>query len=80
MTDRMIVQYEDFWADPSAVSLSWLGLLYGVLSLSHHFSSGPDHGGSQPQPKYLERLVQCLVAADYVRGGSYILAEISNSL
>ncbi|KAF4820686.1 Trichosetin biosynthesis cluster transcription factor TF23 [Colletotrichum siamense] len=70
---RFLEQYEEFWANPSAVSLSWLGLLYGVLSLSHFFSSEPDHRQSQPQPKHLERLVQCLIAADYVRGGPYIL-------
>ncbi|KAF5511083.1 Equisetin cluster transcription factor eqxF [Colletotrichum siamense] len=71
---RFLEQYEDFWSNPSAVSLSWLGLLYGgVLSLSHFFSSDPGHRGSQPQPKYLKRLIQCLVAADYVHGGPCIL-------
>ncbi|KAF4430091.1 Trichosetin biosynthesis cluster transcription factor TF23 [Colletotrichum fructicola] len=70
---QFLKEYEDFWSHPSAVSLSWLGLLYGVLSLSHFFSSEPDHRESQRQPKYLECLVQCLIAADYVRGGPYIL-------
>ncbi|KAF5525288.1 Fusarisetin A cluster transcription factor fsa6 [Colletotrichum aenigma] len=70
---KFLEQYESFWANPSAVSLSWLGLLYGVLSLADLFSSNPEHRHPEPQPKYLEPLVQCLIAADYVRGGPKII-------
>ncbi|KAK1539062.1 uncharacterized protein CCOS01_00376 [Colletotrichum costaricense] len=37
------------------------------------FSLGPEHRQSHPRQTYLQQLVRCLVAADYIRGGPYIL-------
>ncbi|KAK1490072.1 hypothetical protein CTAM01_10922 [Colletotrichum tamarilloi] len=69
-------QYEEFWTSQTAVSFSWLGLLYGVLSLSDLFSLGPEHRQSHPRQTYLQQLVRCLIAADYIRGGPYILESL----
>ncbi|KAK7452597.1 fungal specific transcription factor [Colletotrichum acutatum] len=49
-------QCEEFWTSQTAVSFSWWGLLYGVLSLSDLFSLGLEHRQSHPQQTYLQQL------------------------
>ncbi|KAH8669369.1 hypothetical protein BGZ61DRAFT_364340, partial [Ilyonectria robusta] len=81
--------YETFWANPSAVSLPWLAILYSILCLRTLSSSGaqtaaaPEHDAMQcqsPQPKFLQQTVQCLVLGDYSRGGPDVIEALMHYL
>ncbi|KAF2471765.1 uncharacterized protein BDR25DRAFT_285369 [Lindgomyces ingoldianus] len=70
-------EYAQFWEHPFETSVMWLGLLFGVLSVATRFNSVVDNYGDTADDElnvslitaamdsYRERLVQCLVLADY---------------
>ncbi|KAM5360713.1 hypothetical protein ACJZ2D_013591 [Fusarium nematophilum] len=83
-TGTFLREYENFWKNPSDVSLIWLGLLYGMMCLSARFSStslpsDPEpewHDTKASRPLYLDQMVQCLVLGDYTRGGPYVIETL----
>ncbi|KAN0078604.1 Fungal specific transcription factor domain containing protein [Elaphomyces granulatus] len=71
-------EYAQFWANPSAVSLPWLGLLYGCMAMAASIYSRS--GDSLPSPLgnsldvmnlYRKRSAQCLAQSDYTKPGRY---------
>ncbi|KAH8678551.1 fungal-specific transcription factor domain-containing protein, partial [Xylariales sp. PMI_506] len=88
---EFLKRYNAFWENPSATSVSWLGLLYSVLCLSCqvqiHQSSGHTRAQNNGLPiqspaavsavlGYREKVVQCLVRAQFAKGGPDIMETL----
>ncbi|EEP76067.1 conserved hypothetical protein [Uncinocarpus reesii 1704] len=79
-------QYEAFWADPSSVPITWVGLLFSMIGLAVLAAEPPDSIQCQDKIKqqslqldlYREKIVQCLVAGEYTRSGPYVLETVIN--
>jgi hypothetical protein len=82
------VQYEDFWTRPFETSTMWLGLLYAVLALGARFQATLDaqeplDPDMEREPAlslysarmhfYREKVVQCLVLANYTKCPPYTI-------
>ncbi|KAJ4410680.1 hypothetical protein N0V82_009159 [Gnomoniopsis sp. IMI 355080] len=75
--------YEEFWRNPSATPINWIGLLFGMICLAVMVSettsttpSTPDTDAVQQQLQidlYREKLVQCLIMGKYTKCGPYVL-------
>ncbi|RMZ78741.1 hypothetical protein DV737_g3763, partial [Chaetothyriales sp. CBS 132003] len=73
-------QYEEFWTNPSCVSIMWIGLLFGMMCLSiissdtkDSLPSHEDEDEAREIDFYLEKLAQCLMLGEYTRGGLFTL-------
>ncbi|KAI1279406.1 fungal-specific transcription factor domain-containing protein [Xylaria sp. FL0933] len=80
-------EYEAFWESSDAVSLAWLGLLFGILCLAV-MASDPQHPsfGSETDHKqlqielYREKIVDCLIMSEYTKPGPYVLEAVVHYL
>lgn len=76
-------EYAEFWDNPDSKSISWIGLLFGIICLSANFELAI---GDAPLPAlsdmavreteqrirlYRQKTVQCLVASNYTEPGLY---------
>ncbi|KAF7865905.1 hypothetical protein EAF04_006069 [Stromatinia cepivora] len=76
-------EYAEFWENPNSKSISWVGLLFGIICLSANFEL---RIGDAPLPAlsdmavreteqrirlYREKTVQCLVISNYTEPGLY---------
>ena len=55
----MLTQYEEFWADPTAISIMWLGLLFSMLCLATQFqqllgSESADNSQTSQSPQDIQ--------------------------
>lgn len=82
------LKYEEFWADPSAAPVIWLGLLFTIMCLAAQFQKfrlGP--GFQAPNmtieqdlqamaETFREKIAQCLILGNYSQGGPYVLETL----
>jgi hypothetical protein len=85
-------EYEKFWQRPGETPLMWIGLLFGFLGTAIHFGSSRQrydsgqtfHSGTAlPNPLvgfYREKIVQCLVQANYPKCPPYTLETMMSYL
>ncbi|KAH7254653.1 hypothetical protein B0J15DRAFT_558938 [Fusarium solani] len=85
-----LVKYNEFWKDPSAASVSWLGLLYSIFCLTIQVQSQqsclskaqgtaayPSQSTEMPRKLvYREKVVQCLIQAQFAKGGPDIMETL----
>lgn len=83
-----IRQYHRFWINPSAMPITWIGMLFCILSLSVQFSQLSNKPLSSilaqealrdPQDaitSYREKGVQCLVLGNYTEPGPYTVETL----
>ena len=76
-------QLEAFSSDPSSVPIMWIGLLYSMICLAAITSeaSGDILGNTKEQQAaqnrmYRKRIVQCLIAGEYTKGGPWVLETL----
>lgn len=79
-------QYAKFWESSASASVLWLGVLFGVLSISSFLAGHNRHDtlGSAPRPALSGSMVQtyrvmtihCLVAGDYLRPRQYTVEAL----
>ncbi|KAF7944290.1 hypothetical protein EAE96_010690 [Botrytis aclada] len=76
-------EYSEFWDNPNSKSISWIGLLFSIMSLALNFE--PKVGDSlisalsdsavrdteQRIRLYREKTVQCLISSNYTEPGLY---------
>lgn len=89
-----LIKYNAFWESPNATSLTWLGLLYSIFCLTSQIQSQGD-GRSRAQNsasstwsptalytilRYREKVVQCLVQAQFAKGGPDIMETLVHYL
>ncbi|KAI0809845.1 hypothetical protein GGR55DRAFT_679075 [Xylaria sp. FL0064] len=80
-------EYEAFWESSDAVSLAWVGLLFGILCLAvmasdpQHpsFGSETDHKQLQIE-RYRRKIVDCLIMNEYTKPGPYVLEAVVHYL
>ncbi|CAJ2507125.1 Uu.00g083110.m01.CDS01 [Anthostomella pinea] len=84
---EIVKQYTRFWEEPSAVSVSWLGLLFSILCLATQFHpSGlviPNNSTCPTEYSiqyYREKVVQSLVLAQYSKGGLFVVETLIHYL
>ncbi|KAG8412126.1 hypothetical protein J3458_014320 [Metarhizium acridum] len=71
-------QYQRFWDDPSQAPLTWIALLYGIMSFAAQSQAGSldqVQDPSLPLP-FLEQIVQCLVLGNYSHGAPYAIEAL----
>ncbi|KAI0146987.1 fungal-specific transcription factor domain-containing protein [Xylariaceae sp. FL1272] len=74
-----LCEYEAFWKDPYTVSFAWVGLLFGMICLAAIVSEtfNPEYRAESSQQDhiqvYREKVVECLVAAEYTKPGEHVL-------
>ncbi|PKY05134.1 hypothetical protein P168DRAFT_304196 [Aspergillus campestris IBT 28561] len=75
-------EYEAFWADPSAVPIIWVGLLFSMICLACLASNQPDNPDTELLSLridlYREKTVQCLIMGEYTKSGPYVLETVIN--
>ncbi|QQK47183.1 fungal-specific transcription factor domain protein [Penicillium digitatum] len=81
---RFLREYENFWKDPNAVSIAWIGLLFSVMSLSTRYQQSIE-GSEDPETPvrvhmFRENVIHCLVLCQWTRGGDYVLETLINYL
>ncbi|KAI9039032.1 putative C6 transcription factor [Aspergillus affinis] len=71
-------EYNAFWQKPESVSLPWLGLLYGILTLSVSIHQrlqeplpSPLEGPMETLATFRKRTAQCLAQSNYTKPGRY---------
>ncbi|KAF3032589.1 hypothetical protein E8E12_001956 [Didymella heteroderae] len=81
-------QYAKFWNEPFETPTMWLGFLFSILAMGAQFQTGlGDHGiafqgGATPSlftariDFYREKLVQCLVLANYTKCPPYTVETL----
>ncbi|GFF78799.1 uncharacterized transcriptional regulatory protein C139.03 [Aspergillus udagawae] len=87
---EFLKRYNAFWENPSATSVSWLGLLYSIYCLTSQFQSlsrARDDALSACSPTilykilgYRVKVVQCLVRAQFAKGGPDIMETLVHYL
>lgn len=84
-TSLTYLQYERFWAAPMDTPIGWIAYFLSMLSLASQVeyacaiaSLDEMVTGSPPRPQFLHETVQCLVLADYMNGGPYIMEALIN--
>lgn len=77
------IELSNHWQDPSKTSLVWLGMLYGVLCLSHQSYHKANEEPPEFQGRTLDlageyrlRAVQCLKLADFTRSADYTIEAL----
>ncbi|CAG9990095.1 unnamed protein product [Clonostachys byssicola] len=84
---KFLREYEAFWEDPTATSISWIGLMFSLLYIAAQlqtFTIDINDGQAESlKAEYLamkdafrEKAVQCLILARYTMGGPYILETL----
>ncbi|RYP65658.1 hypothetical protein DL771_008210 [Monosporascus sp. 5C6A] len=86
---QFLKEYEDFWENPSATPVIWLGLLFTIMCLATQFQKFRlDPGVQTPATLSIEqdlqkrvetfrqKSVQCLVLGNYAKGGPYVLETL----
>ncbi|KAI1139907.1 hypothetical protein F5Y05DRAFT_403639 [Hypoxylon sp. FL0543] len=84
---QFIRQYDQFWEDPFAAPIMWVGLLFAIMSLSTLLSlphGGQDDMTTQPSDLdsavlvrvYREKVVQCLTLGKFTKGGPHVLETL----
>ncbi|KAJ4209569.1 hypothetical protein NW759_013424 [Fusarium solani] len=87
---EFLKRYNEFWKDPSAASVSWLGLLYSIFCLTIQVQSQqsclskaqgtaayPSQSTEMPRKLvYREKVVQCLIQAQFAKGGPDIMETL----
>ncbi|KAI1802357.1 hypothetical protein F4811DRAFT_530012 [Daldinia bambusicola] len=83
---QFIRQYNQFWEDPFAAPIIWIGLLFAIMCFSSMLwqrYSDHDPGAAPPQADntllvrtYREKIVQCLTLGKYTRGGENVLQTL----
>ncbi|KAI8653441.1 Fungal-trans domain-containing protein [Fusarium keratoplasticum] len=87
---EFLKRYNAFWEDPIAASVSWLGLLYSIFCLTTQVQSQESclsrapETSSCPLPStemprilvYREKVVQCLIQAQFAKGGPDIMETL----
>ncbi|KAK0385399.1 hypothetical protein NLU13_7875 [Sarocladium strictum] len=79
--------YHKFWQDPHAAPASWLGLLYSTMCIAAQFKSPCPRDcacgghvlrncGHERLMTFREKTVQCLLRAQYGRGGPFIMETL----
>ncbi|KAL4881188.1 fungal-specific transcription factor domain-containing protein [Aspergillus karnatakaensis] len=75
-------EYDAFWNEPSSAPIIWVGLLFSMICLAcltSDTSEGPDAKQQSLQVDlYREKIVQCLVMAEYTKAGPYVLETVIN--
>ncbi|GIJ83269.1 hypothetical protein Asppvi_002088 [Aspergillus pseudoviridinutans] len=87
---EFLKRYNAFWENPSATSVSWLGLLYSIYCLTSQvqsLSTAQDNASSVWSATalykilgYREKVVQCLVRAQFAKGGPDIMETLVHYL
>jgi hypothetical protein len=84
----LALQYEQFWEDPSATPITWVGLLFTIMCLGelHRHTSAPVDNtarlstlSSEPPLSisiFRERIIQCLMMGKYTKGGPFVLESL----
>ncbi|KAJ2894140.1 Fungal-specific transcription factor protein [Zalerion maritima] len=84
---KFLREYNEFWKSPRSTPIVWIGLLFGIISLStqvQHFflaaaSDNPtpssSHAPNNPAmvDMFRENIVTCLNLGHYTNGGSFVL-------
>ncbi|OAQ85890.1 fungal specific transcription factor domain-containingprotein [Purpureocillium lilacinum] len=87
---EFLKRYNAFWENPSATSVTWLGLLYSIFcltsqvqcqeSLRSRAQSNSSSAWSPPATyqilDYREKVVQCLVRGQFAKGGHDIMETL----
>ncbi|KAK7213851.1 hypothetical protein V2G26_021029 [Clonostachys chloroleuca] len=84
---KFLREYEAFWEDPTATSISWVGLMFSLLYIAAQLQTFTidvnDERAEALKGEYLamkdafrEKAVQCLILARYTMGGPYILETL----
>ncbi|TVY14613.1 Fusarisetin A cluster transcription factor fsa6 [Lachnellula arida] len=81
-------EYENFWANPHNTPIMWIGLLFGILSLTAYFemmtessSFGDFRDMALRDPVeainvFREKTVQCLILGNYTEPGPYTVETL----
>lgn len=89
-----LIKYNAFWENPNATSVTWLGLLYSIFCLTSQIQSqGDSRSRAQNSAsftwsptalytilRYREKVVQCLVRAQFAKGGPDIMETLLHYL
>ncbi|CAG8962355.1 hypothetical protein HYFRA_00014152 [Hymenoscyphus fraxineus] len=80
---------DKFWKDPSETPITWIGMLFAILSQSmgfevmagrSPFNSNADEIGAQDPAEiiemYRQKIVQCLFLANYLEPGPYTIETL----
>ncbi|KAI1652307.1 uncharacterized protein F4817DRAFT_10341 [Daldinia loculata] len=83
---QFIRQYIQFWEDPFAAPIMWIGLLFAIMCFSSMLlqrNGDHDPGALPPNAEntllvrsYREKVVQCLTLGKYTRGGENVLQTL----
>ncbi|OTB16195.1 hypothetical protein K445DRAFT_59509 [Daldinia sp. EC12] len=83
---QFIRQYNQFWEDPMAAPIIWIGLLFAIMGFSSMLLqrySDLDNVITPPNAEntlvvrlYREKIVQCLTLGKYTRGGENVLQTL----
>ncbi|XXG97444.1 hypothetical protein Hte_003745 [Hypoxylon texense] len=83
---QFIRQYGQFWEDPFAAPITWVGLLFSMmciatlLTMPHTAqdlnSVPPDIESYVAVKVYREKIVQCLTMGKYTRGGPFVVETL----
>ncbi|KAH6874083.1 fungal-specific transcription factor domain-containing protein [Thelonectria olida] len=86
---QFLKEYEEFWENPAATPLIWLGLLFTIICLATQFQKFRlDPGVQAPVTLSMEqdlqkmadtfrlRIAQCLALGNYAKGGPYVLETL----
>lgn len=81
--NEFLAEYADFWDNPSATPIMWVGLLFSVMSasalLQQQDASTLDLSAAESQDMlngYRTLTIQCLVAGDYLRSSRYTMETL----
>ncbi|KAI9687720.1 MAG: hypothetical protein M1822_001800 [Bathelium mastoideum] len=73
-------EYKNFWKAPQRTPTMWIGLLYGIMSLSVFFRYRSEGDGCKPSKaitetidRYLDLATSAMVLADYTGGKPYTI-------
>ncbi|KAK4176930.1 transcriptional activator protein acu-15 [Triangularia setosa] len=78
---QFLSQYENFWQDPPATPVVWVGLLFTMMCLAtqaQHEQSTPASldVSSMTVKTFRERAVQCLIMGKYTKAGPFVLETL----
>ncbi|KAJ4255043.1 hypothetical protein NW762_009847 [Fusarium torreyae] len=80
---KFLAEYANFWANPSATPIIWVGLLFGIMSMSVFLQKqdlgarGLSTAESQATLEtYRTLTIHCLVAGDYLRSSRYTVETL----
>ncbi|SCV30407.1 uncharacterized protein FFB14_03032 [Fusarium fujikuroi] len=81
---HFLQEYEKFWQDPSAVSCTWIGLLFSVMcvaTLCQHSIDDPTDPEIQERVRlFREQTLHSLILGQYTKGGEYVIETLINYL